>query len=129
MRVPSVRQFREVVDSIGNETVKTTIKSIYLLCVRPEEICCHVTPYEVAHKDAKPYGSFMETMRLQDFKYRNSEGEKVEKVLVTRIPVAKRRVKTKKKTEWQDRLVFKEVAGPINPDFEPWTMDLLKRLR
>lgn len=127
MNVPSLREFREGVDRISNERISTTIKSIYLLCARPSELCRKITPWESSHKDAKPYGEFL-TCKIEDYKIIDYPTEKkIEKVLVFRIAVAKRRRKTRK-GDWQDRLVYKEIALPTSYEYEPWSYDLAKHI-
>jgi integrase len=105
------RNFREAVDHILSMRDRTLIKLLYLTAARPSEVCTKTTPSELRSRATKPYGISM-NWQLDKFK-------KEKDVLLIKVALAQRR---------QSLPSHKIIALPIHPDFEPWTLDLLKRI-
>jgi len=124
--VPTLGRFRETVDkTCMRERDRLLIKTFYLTACRGSELTTHQNPYDLKEKKVRlAYGKYA-TFKMATFDH---EEEKVRhKVLLLRLAVAKRKLKTKKtKTEQQRlKLVFKTIALPTDPRYEPWTKDLM----
>lgn len=119
--VPSFQEFRAVVDGIPDSRDKILIQSIYLTASRVNEMLTKVTP---CHQDrTKAFGQHM-TYEFRDFQ----TGKTTEKALILQCAVLKRKVKGKKKIK-KNPIVFKVIALPCNPKFEPWTIPLIMRIK
>jgi len=117
--VPEFSVFRKAVDQIRSKRDSLLIKTLYLTAGRVSELITKVTPWEIEHRMTKPYGVFLE-WKLNEFKG--------ERLLLLKMAVAKRRKKKKRKGKTVSVLVYKTIALPTNPKFEPWTVDLLKHI-
>jgi len=104
-------RFRRAVDHVSSVRDRVLIKLLYLTAARPSEICTRTTPSELRNRATKPYGISM-NWQLGKFK-------KEKDVLLIRVALAKRR---------QSLPSNKIIALPMHPDFEPWIIDLLKRI-
>ena len=111
VEVIDFRRFREVVNHVSSMRDRNLIKLLYLTAARPSEVCTRTTPSELRNRATKPYGISM-NWQLDKFK-------KEKDVLLIIVALAKRR---------QSLPSNKIIALPIHPDFEPWTLDLLKRI-
>lgn len=107
----SFNRFREAVDSILSVRDQNLIKLLYLTSARPSEICTRTTPSELRNRASKPYG------RQINWSFGTFKKEK--DVLLIKVVLAKRR---------QSLPSYKIIALPIHPGFEPWTVDLLRRI-
>jgi len=131
LEVPQLTTFREVVDKIPSRRDEILIKSLYLCAARVSELIGKVTPYDLKHHKSQAYGKHL-TWKLQNYipenmAVREKMKEGFAKALILKMPVAKRKKKSRKKEpSIEDLLVFKTIALPCNPEFEPWTIDLLK---
>lgn len=105
--VPNLPVFRKAVDDIPEKRDAMLIKVLYLNASRISEVLTRICPSDegLTH----PYGTRMtwELMKYQD-----------EHVLLIKTMVAKRK---------ED--IFKIVALPCDPKYEPWTLDLLRYLK
>lgn len=126
-KVPSLREFRHKVDHILDPRTALLTKSIYLTAARGSEVTTHIDPYDKEHNRVRlPYGTYvkchMDTFDHEELRH---------KVLVIEMPIAKRKLKTTKtKTEEQKlKLIFKPIALPCDPKYEPWTEDLINYIR
>lgn len=137
IEVPQLTTFREVVDKIPSRRDEILIKALYLCAARVSEMIGHVTPYDLKHKKSQAYGKHL-TWKLVNFipetlgtpqGGRDLLKQGFEKVLLLKMPIAKRKRKSRKKEpSLEDLLVFKQIGLPCNPKFEPWTIDLLKHI-
>jgi len=118
--VPSLKDFRQAVDTLRNPRESAIIKLVYLGAFRSSEVCCKTTPWELRNNKTKPYGQTL-SCSFGEFEING----KMEKILLLKGLVAKRYRKPKKEGD-KARAVFKTIALPCNPDYEPWTLDLLK---
>lgn len=109
--VPDMMQFRKAVDEISAGRDKVLLEALYLGAFRASEICGKATPYDLNHKQSRAYGVHL-TWKLDKFEE--------ERVLLLKSAVAKRSCK---------ELKFKMVALPCSPEYEPWTLDLLKWIK
>ena len=108
--VPEFLEFRESVNKIGNKRDALLIKTKYLTATRTSEIITSVCPSD-RKTTTKVYGTFLK-WKLDDFEN--------EKALVLKLAIAKRKEK---------ELVFKSIGLPCNPKYEPWTLDLVRRIK
>lgn len=115
--VPKLPELRRVVNKILDPRDAVLIKMLYLCAARVSEVITKVSPWDLEHKQTKPYGLYL-TWRLDDFKK--------EKVLLIRFAVAKRVKKLRREGKVVKALVYKIIALPCDPKWEPWTLDLLK---
>lgn len=122
--VPKFTTFRKAVNAIADEQESRLIKTAYLCSARIDELCTVVNAYDMAHNKTKPYGKLV-TWKLDEF----LNGEVKERALLLRLGVLKRRDKVRRKGEDIRRVVFKIVALPVNPLYEPWTLDVLKHIK
>lgn len=106
------RNFRGAVDHVLSVRDRNLIKLLHLTAARPSEVCTRTTPSELRSRATKPYVMSMD-WQLGKFKEERD-------VLLIRVALAKRRQSTPS---------HKIIALPIHPHFEPWTRDLLKRIR
>lgn len=131
IEVPQLTTFREVVDKIPSRRDENLIKALYLCAARASELLGKVTPYDLKHNKSQAYGKYL-TWKLQNYipenvAVREKMKEGFAKALILKMPIAKRKKKSRKKEPSpEDLLVFKTIALPCNPKFEPWTIDLLK---
>ena len=109
--------FRQHVDELPCNSDAVLLKTLYLTASRVYEVVTKRMPNE-AVKGLTSYGERMD-WSLVDY-----VGDGVpEKVLLLRIAVAKR------KTKGKDDQVYKMIALPCSPKYEPWTVDLLKHIQ
>ncbi len=124
----SIQKVREVIDHVLNPKHKIFLKTSYLTASRVSELITKVCPWDLAHLQTQAYGQSLR-WSFADFRYEVQVGkekrQRIEKVLVLQIAVAKRKKKNKDGTT---KLVFKSIALPTSPTFEPWTIDLLKHI-
>jgi len=116
--VPDFVEFRTFVDSkIKKQRDQILIKVLYLCAARVSEVITRVTESELQKNLTKPYGQGMTLEIVKDYR-RNPAvlSEKPHIIAVIKTPVAKRRKNP----------VRKSIALPCNPQYEPWTLDLLK---
>jgi len=116
---PSPPLFRKAVETIPKQRDRDLIKLLYLTAARVSEVITQASPYDIKHKKSMPYGRELR-WQLDEF-----EGEKV---LILTLATAKRRWITMKAGQAEEHLVPKLIALPVNPKYEPWTFDLLKRI-
>jgi integrase len=116
--VPSIANFRKIVDKIRPLRDKLLIETYYLTASRACELLTKTTPYDLEHGKSHPYGSELE-WSLEDYVIPGTKEVQTEKVLLLKVKVAKRKKK----------LVKKAIALPCDPRFEPWTLDLLTRIK
>jgi hypothetical protein len=114
--VPDLKLFRKAVDTIPVLRDRDFVKVCYLLAARVSEVLLYASPYDMEHFKSRAYG--------QTINYHIEEFEK-QKVLVIKMGVLKRAVKGLKA---DDTTFYKSVALPCDPQYEPWCLDLLKRI-
>ena len=144
--VPEIRKFREEVDGICDFRDRILIEVLYLLAARVSEVSSKTCPSLLKLNFTKPYGALM-TWDIKEY----NEGKVKEKALLVTSAVAKRTKRSEvwnqavkdlsektlepelKKKAWmafgQEKATFKVIALPVKPEFEPWTLDLLKWLK
>ena len=89
-----IHEFHECVDRMIDPRVQIMVKGLYLLCARVSEVVTRGSPYDILNGSSKPMGSLI-TWETQDFPF----NEKKEKILVVKMPVAKRTKVTRKDRE------------------------------
>lgn len=109
--VPDMLEFRKKVDRISDRRDRTLIQTLYLGAFRVSEVVTKATPYDLLHNESKGYGVHL-SWKLDLFQE--------QKALLIKSAVAKRSAK---------ELTYKIIALPTNPDFEPWTLDLLRLIK
>ena len=114
MSVPELPEFRAVVDRIKSFRDSVLIKTLYLLAARVNEITLKISSSR--GRETRSLGKFI------DWSIREFDGEKA---LVVKCPVLKRKPKRKREGD----VVYKLIALPVNPIYEPWTLDLLKWIK
>jgi hypothetical protein len=119
--VPRFRDFRAVVDGIPDSRDKILIQALYLTASRVNEMLTKVIPSHQSR--TKPYGKFMK-YDFEDFQH----GKTTEKVLTLKCAVLKRKVRQRKRRKQEER-IYKMIALPVNPKFEPWTLALVRRIK
>ena len=124
MRVPSIRHFREAVDAIPDPVASIMVKTMYLTASRVSEVTTKTAPWDLQHKKTRPYGQFM-SCGVEKWRWREGGREKTEDVLVITGAVARRRAEKNPK-EGEDNIVYKAIALPTHPYYEPWTIDLMR---
>jgi len=110
-RVVDFLRFREAVDHVLGVRDRNLIQLLYLTASRPSEICTRTTPSELRNQTSKPYGRSMS--------WTLGRSKKEKDTLLINVALAKKR---------KSLPSHKIIALPINPDFEPWVFDLLKRI-
>jgi len=124
IQVPKFSDFRRAVDSVPYRRDSVIIKLLYLGCARCSEICSYVQPVE-EKMGARALGKYL-TWELDKFHV----DDKYEPVLLLHIACGKRKKKTTRKdASEEDQLFIKTVAVPVNPQYEPWTIDLLEWIK
>jgi len=101
MKIPELPLFRRVVEAIPSWRDRMRVKALYLLAARVSE---------VAFKDSNVPG-YGRLMRHRVDEYMG------EQVLLTKLVTLKKR--------GREGPVYRIVALPLNPRFEPWTRELL----
>jgi len=117
---PELSTFRAAVERIPHKRDSLFIKATYLTASRACELLTKVTPYDLKHKQTKPYGN--------EVSYKIEEYED-HKVLVLKMAVLKRKARVQRKGQTTELKVYKMVALPTLPKYEPWTLDLMKYIR
>jgi hypothetical protein len=117
--VPDLQGFRSVVEKICHRRDATLIKAAYLCAARVSELVTKVTPYDLQHGQTRPYGSHL-SWKLTELDASLEEKKVENKVLLLKSAVAKR---SSKNPTW------KIIALPCHPQYEPWTLDLLQRIK
>ena len=112
--VPEITKFRYAVEQIKNRRDQVLIKTVYLLAARVSEVITKTSPWDLTHNKTKAYGQFM-SHQMADF-----NGQEV---YLTKQAVLKRKVKKKKAVE---NKIYKIIALPVAPKFEPWTIELME---
>jgi len=119
--VPEMTEFRAAVDRIKNRRDSILIKALYLLALRVNEITTKVSP-SVLKRGTEPLGQYIDCSighyRILDS---NTYSYRDERAAVFRCAVLKRKPKSKKRKH-----VYKVVALPCDPKYEPWTVHLLR---
>jgi hypothetical protein len=105
------RDFREAVNHVISVRDRNLIKLLYLTASRPSEVCTRTTPSELRNRATKPYGC---SMRYELAKYKN------ETVFLIVVALAKKRGSLPSQ---------KVIALPYDARYEPWTSDLVNRMR
>jgi len=142
--VPSVAEFRKSVDDLGKNRNSLIIKTLYLTASRSNEFLTKLCPSDVGVTRAlgKLVTCELKDLVVPNIQYKNKAkyiaelnskrwfgrsrpSEDLLKILLLKIPVLKQR-RNKKEPEKIKPQKFKMVAIPCEPDFEPWTIDLLK---
>jgi len=116
--VPDFVEFRSFVDTkVPKLRDQILIKTLYLCAARVSEVITRVTEGELQKNLTKPYGRGMTVEVVKDYR-RNPAvlSEKPQIIAVIKTPVAKRRKNPVKKS----------IALPCNPQYEPWTIDILR---
>jgi len=108
IRVPDVLTFRRAVEAVPNQRDRMRIKALYLLAARVSEVAFR-------DSDAPAYGRLMEH-RVDEYMG--------EPVLLTKLVTLKKREQRKK-----GEPVFRIVALPLNPRYEPWALELLELIK
>ena len=116
--VPEMTEFRAAVDRIKNRRDSILIKALYLLALRVHEIATKTSPSLMSL--TKPLGQYIELSIHRGYRYNNKEIP----IGLFKCPVLKRKPKSKKK-----KLVYKIVALPCDPVYEPWALDLLRWIK
>jgi integrase len=127
INVPSMMDFRDAVERIVDHRNQVLIKFLYLSAARVSEVVTRVGKYDRDHLQSWNYGSYM-GWSLPEFHVTKT---KIEKVLLMKMAVAKRKVKQRKgedDPEGTRRVVYKMIALPTTPKYEPWTGSLLKHI-
>ena len=109
--VPEMTEFRAAVDRIKNRRDSILIKALYLLALRVNEITTRVSP-SVLKRGVRPLGQYIDCSIRH---YLDMP------VAVFTCAVLKRKPKSKKR-----KRVYKVVALPCDPKYEPWTIHLLR---
>jgi integrase len=109
--VPELGEFRDYIDDLGNNRDTLLIKSLYLTASRCEELLTRACPSD---KTTRALGHLVDHSI-----YHVKTGERDDPILVFKVPVLKRRSK-------KEQQIFKIIALPCNPEYEPWTLDLLR---
>lgn len=125
MIVPSMSEFRDAVERIVDHRNRILIQFLYLSASRASEVVTRVGKYDLEHLKSWGYGAYM-GWSLPEFHVTKT---KIEKVLLMKMAVAKRKVKRRKGDDDEDgqrRVVYKMIALPTSPKFEPWTEHLLR---
>lgn len=117
MEVPELPKFRAKVEAIRHRRNSILIKTIYLTACRPCEILLDASPSDITNNKTSPYGQYVRTT------FREIAGNKA---FLINMVVAKRHRKAKAE---EDRKVRKIIALPVNPDWEPWTPDIIYWIR
>lgn len=113
MEVPELPKFRAAVESIRIRRDSILVKAIYLTACRPCEIITDASPSDIVNSKTSPYGRFV------NISFKDIRGYKA---FLINMVVAKRHRKAK---EEEDRKVRKIIALPVDPQYEPWTPDLM----
>lgn len=111
---PKFSAFRQAVDHVQSPRDANLIKLLYLGAFRVSEISTKISPYEETHQMTRAYGKAFR-WHLTDFTSKND-------TFLMESAIAKR---TRQK-DGQEHLTFKQIALPVDPNFEPWSRDLLK---
>ena len=101
MKIPELRLFRRVVEAIPCWRDRMRVKVLYLLAARASEVAFR-------DSDVPAYGSMM--------RHRVDE-HMGEQILLTKLVTLKKR--------GREGPVYRIVALPLNPRFEPWARELL----
>lgn len=112
--MPSVSKFREQVERISDKRDSLLIKTTYLTAGRVSELLTKTSPYDLKHGKSHPYGLELD-FRIEDFVIPSTRQAKTEKMLLLKLRIAKRKRK----------VIFKSIALPTKPEFEPWCLDLM----
>jgi len=113
-------KFRECVDNIQSLQHRDFVKLAYLTAARVSEITTKANRYDMQHGFLKQvYGEHLE-WKFEDY----VENTIKEKCLILTLATAKRKPLTKDET-----FVKKVIALPCDPKYEPWTIDLLRRMK
>jgi len=116
--VPEMTEFRAAVDRIKNRRDSILIKALYLLALRVHEIATKTCPSLMSM--TRPLGQYIKLSIHRGYRYNNKEIP----IGLFKCPVLKRKPKSKKK-----KLVYKIVALPCDPVYEPWALDLLRWIK
>jgi hypothetical protein len=118
--VPDFMEFRRRVERVSeaDKYHGVLIKTLYLLAARDSEILTKCTPTD-SNNGLKPYGVYLR-WKLVDWKPSLYERKAENKVLLIKVAIAKRSKK---------ELTYKVIALPVNPMYEPWTLDIMKFIR
>ena len=139
--VPNIAEFRVFVDSIPKEKNKLVIKALYLTAARVSELAGKISVYEVEHGKSMPYGALMD-WRFADYmnekvlllrmvtakRFRRKDGSKIVREFFRKF-VKGEKVSQDLLMKAKNVLMWKVIALPCNPTFEPWTRDLLRYIK
>lgn len=150
-----MEKFRAVVDAIPKFKDRVLIQSIYLLAARASEVVCKTSPKDLRLGKSKPYGLFNK-FGFADYQVSPTEVEKALIITSAVAKRGKRKKDSQEQTDpakiaellppslkekylkdpnsvdpllvkaFSHRMVYKAIALPVNPKYEPWTRDLLK---
>jgi len=116
LQVPDMVEFRTFVDTrVPKLRDQIVIKTLYLTVSRVSEICTKTTNYDLQNNMSKPYGRSMTVDIVKDYRPQLIN-DKPQVIAVFKIEVAKRKKNP----------IMKSVAIPVDPEYEPWALDILK---
>jgi len=138
---PDYAEFRAYVDALPNQKNSFVIKALYLTACRVSELVMKTTEYDLRRGMTKPFGLFMrweiteylgEKVLLLIFvtakRYRKKGGSKIVADFLTKF-IETKKVDDKLLSKLRNILVWKIIALPCNPIYEPWTLDLLRYIK
>lgn len=113
-QVPRMKVLRKIVEAIEDSRDRVLIEMLYLTACRVNEISMRALKYDVEHKKSRALGAHLS---YELTKYQEHP------VFLLQPAVLKRKLKPTKRNP--DPIKTKAIALPCNPDYEPWTYDLM----
>lgn len=137
MSLPSVVEVRNRIDQVREETLRNTLKAVYLFCARIGEVV-HYTYLSdtrtgtTGHKLTATETAYMPSLEnsgttgtLMMIALVEGRDLSMKEIAKMREPVALFHVWTEKRKGLKSIGIRRDIALPLNPTFEPWSLDLL----
>ena len=137
MSLPNVAEVRQRIEQIREESFRNLLKSAYLFCARIGEVVHYTYPCDIGTGTTGPKLYARETSYTPNIEDSGTvgtlmmialaEGRDLALKQIARIkePVALFHVWTEKRKGLKRQGIRRDIALPLNPEFEPWTKDLL----
>jgi len=137
MSLPNVQEVRQRIEQVREESLRFLLESAYLFCARIGEVVHYTYPCDTGTGTTGPKLTARETVYKPSIEDSGTvgtlmmigitEGLKItiSDIVQMREPVALFHVWTEKRKGLKRQGIRRDIALPLNPDFEPWTKDLL----
>lgn len=138
MSLPPVQEVRQRIEQVREETLRNMLKAAYLFCARIGEVVHYTYPSDTGTGTTGPKLTAKETSYTPNIEDSGTvgtlmmialaEGRELALKQIAKIkePVALFHVWTEKRKGLKRQGIRRDIALPLNSEFEPWSRELLE---